>query len=143
MVSQNDAENFHKIACFQTKFPKFSMIQAKTYMLIFCWKQANFVKFFHSTWKTSINFAWNLQNLTAAAAILFYMTLYEPLNNFHANFSKYVQSNFRYGYNFFISRFFLIWPWKASYGTYVCNKVKFGNFNTRSLLLYGKKTILG
>ena len=37
-----------------------------------------------------MNFVWNLQNLAAAAAILFYKILYESQKIFHALFKKHV-----------------------------------------------------
>ena len=67
-VAGKTSMNFHIST---TNFPRFSMIQAKTYKLIFCLLQANFITFFPAIWKVSMNFAWNLKNLPTIAAILF------------------------------------------------------------------------
>ena len=68
-------ENFRQSARFLADFQRFSMIQSKIYMLIFCLGQAILVRIFHSTWKVSIHFFWNLQNLSGAASILFHKIL--------------------------------------------------------------------
>ena len=97
-------ENFHDRACFETNFPRPSMIQAKTYMLIFCLMQANFIRLSKDA---SQKFSINLQrNMSAAIAFFFKKFLLESWNIFRARFAKYVQSNFYYGDNLFISRIF-------------------------------------
>ena len=52
----------------------------------------------------SMNFVWNIQNLSAAAAVL------ESWNTFHARLTEYVQSNVCYGDNLFIPQIFSLWP---------------------------------
>ena len=119
-------------------FPRFPMIEAKAYKLIFYLTQANLIRFVYGTWKNSMNFVWNLQNLTAAAAILFCKNL--------VKFCIHVSQNKCNQFFMIIHSFqgkFHCYHWKAWYVAYICNKVTIGNLNNRSPFLYGKTQFSG
>ena len=51
-------ENFHELGCFQTNFPRFSMIRAKINKIVFSVTHEIFLKFFHAAWKNPMNYGW-------------------------------------------------------------------------------------
>ena len=110
-------------------FEDFFMIQAQTYILIFCLTQASFARFFHATCKISL---YRLQ------------TYYTRFCTNHGNFSMHFHKIWAIKFfviviNYSFHLFYLCKPRNTWYWPYVCNLIKIRILNTLSPFFLRKK----